>query len=714
MHVTESGGSRALPQRSTEPRPFPAAPVPFASAPAQLGVWAARALDGPIGVAQYVTVGGELDAVRPKEGSAGALLAERCFPCRTSPVSASREALPAAFAQRLRAVTGARVHDLYGPTEAAVDVIVHDVTGTGTLSVPIGASVLGTRLYVFDSRLRPVPVGAPGELYLSGVQLARGHLARPELTAAWFVAGQFAGPDRSASAGDRMCRTGDPVGCRASTGYAAPAGAVEQADAEALGNKPVGRNDDFFALGGNRPVALRVAARPAADPNCPLGVRDVFAACTVAELAALVERAGGSGGASSVEQLRARPRPPLVPLSPARRIRLLHRFERCASSTMPFVVRPRGAVDTTALRQARDDVVLRHEGLRTIVPTPLSGDGAEPAARQVASSAAKVARAPLAIAAEPFTALPTRVGEPFERAVTALDPPRSQARHPLCRVLLAFDNAGAIVFDLPELSVATSTLDTGVTELDLRFDPQFTVTENSAGAGLGEGSVPAGVPAESLAGTDLLASATIAGHTCQLIGFFWANTAGPGIAVSDQRLLDHDERARVRAAVRAPLGANDPVETPHTASECTDAAAPAPIASPRTVSAALVALTGEAAAAPSPALVPDLHGPTVRATHAFIDPATNGPAPVGRRVPGSRAMVLGARWRPVPDTVIGELSSPGRQPARGYHGRADLSAGRSVAGRYGSAGARRCRTGVPARRRRASASGSAVDSGGNR
>ncbi|MGV9972077.1 non-ribosomal peptide synthase/polyketide synthase [Nocardia beijingensis] len=1213
-------------------------------------------------------------------------------PLRT--VFASGEALPAALAQRLRELTGVRLHNLYGPTEAAVDVTFHEVTDTDTLSVPIGAPVFNTRLYVLDSRLRPVPVGAPGELYLSGVQLARGYVARPELTAARFVADPFGGPAGPARAGDRMYRTGDlvrwttygeleylgrtdfqvklrglriepgeieavlarvdgvdravvvvrddagvgaqlvayvvaarpgavrperlraaaaealpgymvpaayvlldtlpvnasgkldraalPAPSRASTGYTAPATPVELAVArvfaEVLGNEPVGRDDDFFALGGNSLVATQVAARLSADLNCPLGVRDVFAACTVAELAGLVERAGGSGGASLVAQLRARPRPPLVPLSPAQqRIWFLNRFEPGASYNMPFVVRLRGAVDVTALRQALDDLVIRHEVLRTIFP-PLPGDGTGPAARQVVLSVAEVAGAPEAIAAaeldgrlsafaadgfdlereipirarifavddgshalalvlhhiaadglslrvlardvmtaygarrggsaptwaplpvqyadyslwqhellgsaddsfaaaqssfwtdalagapdqldlpadrprpavasgrgavfgfefpgelvarmnelarahgvstfmlthaalaallarlsggddivigtpvggrgdralddligmfvntlalrtridaaEPFTALLARVraGDlaafghaelPFERVVAAVDPPRSQARHPLFQVLLAFDNAEAIAFELPELSVVTSTLDTGVTKLDL----QLTVTENAAGAGLGEGSAPAGVPAEFTYATDLFDEATIAGYVRGLIGFLRAITADPTIAVRDLPLLDQDERARALEAGLAPAAAHDPAQTlldafeaqvrrtpdavavldaeggltyaqfagavnrlarrliaagvgperlvvlgmrrsvdlvvaayavltagggyvpvdpdqpaarvaqviaaarpvcvltrsreeaagfadrcalaglpatpvvtaddpavagysaapvgdadrlaplrascvayviftsgstgrpkgvavqhdsavnqiewiageyrigagdvvlfktpatfdvsvwelfapltrgarivvadhdghrhprylaatiaahrvtmtsfvPSVLTVFADAAAPEEVASLRTVLVAGEAMTGEAAAAfaaVSHARLHNLYGPTeftVHATHAVVDPAASGPAPIGLPVPGSRAMVLDDRLRPVPDGVVGELYLSGVQLARGYHGRADLSAERFVADPYGPEGSRMYRTGDLVRRRR--------------
>ncbi|MGW6727522.1 non-ribosomal peptide synthase/polyketide synthase [Nocardia sp. NPDC055029] len=127
-------------------------------------------------------------------------------------VFASGEALPAVDAQRLRAlVPGVAVHNLYGPTEAAVDVTFHEVTDADTVTVPIGAPVANTALHVLDARLRPVPVGTPGELYLAGVQLARGYLARPDLSADRFVANPYGTP------GARMYRTGDLV-VRARTG----------------------------------------------------------------------------------------------------------------------------------------------------------------------------------------------------------------------------------------------------------------------------------------------------------------------------------------------------------------------------------------------------------------------------------------------------------------------------------------------------------------
>ncbi|NKR94815.1 amino acid adenylation domain-containing protein [Rhodococcus hoagii] len=121
-------------------------------------------------------------------------------------VFASGEALPASTAARLRdVVPGAALHNLYGPTEAAVDVTFHEVTAADVVSVPIGGPVWNTQLFVLDGRLRPVPVGVPGELYLAGAQLARGYVSRADLTADRFVANPFS------DSGERMYRTGDLV-----------------------------------------------------------------------------------------------------------------------------------------------------------------------------------------------------------------------------------------------------------------------------------------------------------------------------------------------------------------------------------------------------------------------------------------------------------------------------------------------------------------------
>ncbi|MFC9898430.1 amino acid adenylation domain-containing protein [Nocardia sp. NPDC127579] len=117
-------------------------------------------------------------------------------------VFCSGEALPAATVRDFRAaLPDTALHNLYGPTEAAVDVT-YWACPPEPHTVPIGSPVWNTQTYVLDPQLRPVPPGAIGELYLAGVQLARGYLGRPRLTADRFVANPF-------TPGARMYRTGD-------------------------------------------------------------------------------------------------------------------------------------------------------------------------------------------------------------------------------------------------------------------------------------------------------------------------------------------------------------------------------------------------------------------------------------------------------------------------------------------------------------------------
>ncbi|MEV0433878.1 amino acid adenylation domain-containing protein [Nocardia sp. NPDC050413] len=100
------------------------------------------------------------------------------------------------------AVDGRNFHNGYGPTEATIL-----ATSTAALHphepITLGTAVPGMGLFVLDARLRPVPAGVVGELYLSGPALAQGYLGKPGLTAQRFIASPF-GPGR-------LYRTGDLV-----------------------------------------------------------------------------------------------------------------------------------------------------------------------------------------------------------------------------------------------------------------------------------------------------------------------------------------------------------------------------------------------------------------------------------------------------------------------------------------------------------------------
>ena len=132
-------------------------------------------------------------------------LPERFSP--TGDLVVGGEALSAEILEQWRAsAPSAVVTNEYGPTEATVGCVAHQVRPgerPGPGAVPIGRPMGNARAYVLDGRLRPVPVGVPGELYVAGTGLARGYHRRPALTAQRFL------PDPHGAPGSRMYRTGD-------------------------------------------------------------------------------------------------------------------------------------------------------------------------------------------------------------------------------------------------------------------------------------------------------------------------------------------------------------------------------------------------------------------------------------------------------------------------------------------------------------------------
>jgi amino acid adenylation domain-containing protein len=129
-------------------------------------------------------------------------------PCLLAGVNrliAGGEALPAtAVRQAMALYPQLELINGYGPTEATTFACTRRITPVDAASgqIPIGAPIRNMRAYVLDTSLTPVPIGAPGELYLAGAGVARGYLNRPELTRERFVASPF-------DTGERLYRTGD-------------------------------------------------------------------------------------------------------------------------------------------------------------------------------------------------------------------------------------------------------------------------------------------------------------------------------------------------------------------------------------------------------------------------------------------------------------------------------------------------------------------------
>lgn len=284
---------------------------------------------------------------------------------------------------------GRAVHTAYGLPEATILDTVSGVVQSGQAAT-IGAPIAGIGAFVLDSRLRPVPVGTVGELYLSGPVLAQGYSGLPGATAGRFVASPFGA--ETAQPGMRLLRTGDLVRRNESDGSIefvsrmpepisamrgpVPSVLLEQAVAETFaallipadaGQRSIQATDDFFALGGDSPLAEVAAARIGATLGLWVPARFVFEASTVRGLA---ERIGRHVESVAARELRPMPRPERIPLSYVQqRIWSRNRFDPAsATDNIPVAMRLHGPLDIEALRLAVRDLVGRHEILRTLFP----------------------------------------------------------------------------------------------------------------------------------------------------------------------------------------------------------------------------------------------------------------------------------------------------------------------------------------------------------
>ncbi|MFD6939100.1 amino acid adenylation domain-containing protein [Streptomyces goshikiensis] len=397
-------------------------------------------------------------------------------------VWAGGETVSPTAVRRLReAFPHVQVVNGYGPTESTTFATRFSVRGDAPVPepLPIGGALDGMRALVLDSRLRPVPRGATGELYVAGDGLARGYLGRPVATAERFVADPYGAP------GERMYRTGDLArwntlgelefvgradeqvklrGFRIEPGevravlaadesvaqaavviredwpgdkrlvaYVVPADPTRGVDTEALaelagrslpgymvpsffvpvdglpltvngkldrkalpapdavaassgsprtareeilctlfakvlGLPRVGVDDDFFALGGHSMLAMRLVARIRAALGVDIGIGVLFQAPNVSALAAALGEGGGVRPAGPPPAAVARPE--RIPLSFAQqRLWFLGQVDGPSPTyNIPLALSLRGRVDARALRAAMDDVLARHEALRTMFP----------------------------------------------------------------------------------------------------------------------------------------------------------------------------------------------------------------------------------------------------------------------------------------------------------------------------------------------------------
>ncbi|MEU7514218.1 amino acid adenylation domain-containing protein [Streptomyces sp. NPDC042898] len=383
---------------------------------------------------------------------------------------------------------GLRLVNGYSPVESMIFTCCHEVTPQDAESsaVPVGSVIAGKQVFVLDERLRRVPPGAEGELYMAGVGLARGYAGQPGLTAERFVAHPYGTP------GERLYRTGDLVRMRADgvvefigradgqvkirgfrvepgevqtvlmrhgsvrqaavvvredrpgdkrlvayvvldetasvsaeairahaadrlpehlvpaavvvldalpltpngkldrkalpapetrTGPVgrAPATPVERTlcglFADVLGLDEVGADESFLLLGGHSLLAARLISRIRRSFGVEIGIRELFRDPTAAGLARALD-----GAEQAPTALSPAARPDRLPLSHAQqRIWFLNQTERSdgpseaasgATYNVPLALRLHGTPDIDALRRAVDDVVERHEALRTLYPAP--------------------------------------------------------------------------------------------------------------------------------------------------------------------------------------------------------------------------------------------------------------------------------------------------------------------------------------------------------
>ncbi len=158
----------------------------------------------------HLPAAGEVTLINTVPSAMAELVLDAAVPPSVRTVNLAGEPLKNALAQEIYGRTSiGRLLNLYGPSEDTTYSTFAPVRRGSERAPTIGRPIAGSRAYVLDAALRPVPLGIPGALYLAGAGLARGYYGRPELTADRFLPDPFA-----ARPGERLYRTGDLVRTR--------------------------------------------------------------------------------------------------------------------------------------------------------------------------------------------------------------------------------------------------------------------------------------------------------------------------------------------------------------------------------------------------------------------------------------------------------------------------------------------------------------------
>ena len=283
------------------------------------------------------------------------------------------------------------VVNTYGPTEASGVITHHVMTSPGEEEqVPVGRPIQHMRIYIVDEGMELCPVGARGEICVAGVGIGLGYLNDAVKTAHSFVSNPF----ESEEGYERLYRTGDigrwlPDGTIEFQGrkdrqvkvrgHRIEAGRSDYRTAgtetevrlaaiweDILDIRPIGMEDDFFGLGGHSLKATRLISRIYKEFGIMIEFRKVFAFPTIRQLARQVEEA------ETVEYREIFPAPlqTFYKVShPQKRLWVLSRLEKASLAFhLDWAYRFEGDLDVLSLRRSYQNVISRHESLRTIFP----------------------------------------------------------------------------------------------------------------------------------------------------------------------------------------------------------------------------------------------------------------------------------------------------------------------------------------------------------